>query len=676
MNNMYDPSPYQGMPSSPLSYGPFLPEADTNIEGVSPTQQTIKGEGSYDYEPLPPVDFKTSQEASRFFNFSAIASNLRVRVQNLTTFLEGKVKSFANTLLDQKDVILRYVGIATRILNQSDRNRAQNEFFDSLPTQPESAEYSPIKSPGAWISAEPTDQSFKTPQEEEKEHVTTFGQNSSDSTLIDKQSNSKKPSSNWTAATPSSFTKEGESVQDSSYSNSHSEPSSFTQTSERDSPSTSTMEKPQKALEEEKKQPPHFLTESRFRELNSEVKLRYQQEQISQLVDYVQNNWESLQKLAQEAGKLVSVKIEDLQVQQIIIRKGEGTQKLESLESQDQVLYITPTGSIYAKLDDVDVGGFKSVTKTLLLAAPKLKSFENEIRILSETINSPSQSVAPNVQGDAKAKEIQNELSIHYFLKKKLKELKDLSPELAKRYFSHICMSKKVSETESNKAAMISSFRNGGSLAGQVKKLTDPQVKAEICCDMAMGVLQLHGLNIIHRDLNLGNFLVTLNDQGGVEKVEVSDFGTSALIQPDKDIFEAANYHIAYSPPEFYTNREVNNFKGDVYQLAVAYYQIFQGYTNREMTNLMTNQLRGKAQLEKEKNPKINEDAQFFKLLVERKSHPETWPGFNDIPEPIQGLLKEMLNVDPSKRPSMDVVVQRINDYTELLKPTLSLGPL
>lgn len=244
--------------------------------------------------------------------------------------------------------------------------------------------------------------------------------------------------------------------------------------------------------------------------------------------------------------------------------------------------------------------------------------------------------------------ELRNERRIHAYLKSNFHPAE----------CSNLVIAREAVYLESGQAGLITEWCNGGNVESWLtpenlqKKPLSIDDKCFMAAQMATGVAQLHAKGIIHRDLKLDNFMVVL-DKGKIKQVKLGDFGLSTLTHQEPLKYYPHHLPKCFKPPEIIKweisppntllpgadPQSLYKPSLDIYELGVAYYQLF---SNTEMKNL---------KFFKKPN---GEDRTAEEVLRMRQEfdNPESMPGFTAIPEPIQGMIRRMMDPDPSKRPT------------------------
>jgi len=123
-------------------------------------------------------------------------------------------------------------------------------------------------------------------------------------------------------------------------------------------------------------------------------------------------------------------------------------------------------------------------------------------------------------------------------------------------------------------AYLVSEYVRGRPLQ-TVERPVAPARALEIACDLARGLGAAHRRGVLHCDLNVGNVLVTEDDQ-----IKIVDFGLARLLlptsameeQPERPLFGTAD-HI---PPEAWRGEELT-VRSDLYSLGVIAFDLCAG---------------------------------------------------------------------------------------------------
>ena len=182
------------------------------------------------------------------------------------------------------------------------------------------------------------------------------------------------------------------------------------------------------------------------------------------------------------------------------------------------------------------------------------------------------------------------------------------------------------------------------------KKLTELEVQC-YTIQIIKALKYLHSHRIIHRDLKLGNLFIN-------EKMElkVGDFGLATKLEFDGERKRTVCGTPNYIAPEILEGKTGHSFEVDIWSLGVIIYTLIIGKPPFETNNV------------KERYKRIKSDNYNF-------------PENALISEPSKELIKNILILDPNKRPNLDQIL--VSDFfnmgisvPKLLQPsTLACPP-
>ena len=170
---------------------------------------------------------------------------------------------------------------------------------------------------------------------------------------------------------------------------------------------------------------------------------------------------------------------------------------------------------------------------------------------------------------------------------------------------------------------LILELCNGGTLADRIKEnLSSQDQILSYMLDIIEALVFCHQQNIAHRDIKPQNIFIDEHHHA-----KVADFGLSSVLKARQDLVDTACGSPNYLAPEIYSQEAYDPFKADVFALGVTFYQ----------------------------------------MLVKKLPWPEeiTTAG-PERPTPVfprmlghnmTSLLKAMLDLDPNKRPTMEMIM-------------------
>lgn len=159
-----------------------------------------------------------------------------------------------------------------------------------------------------------------------------------------------------------------------------------------------------------------------------------------------------------------------------------------------------------------------------------------------------------------------------------------------------------------------------------------------ICKILAKSISRLHSYGVVHGDLKINNILFSFSTDKQNIIAKLIDFGNSFLksMPPDKpDIFQIDQIYCAPETYRFIAGEEIQiDEKIDIFALGIVFHYIY------------TSDL-----------PKINGDS---KYIFEAKLNGEEVILSNKLGIGLSQLIKRMLSVEPTLRPSADEVYMEL----------------
>ena len=332
-----------------------------------------------------------------------------------------------------------------------------------------------------------------------------------------------------------------------------------------------------------------------------------------------------LSKVAGEAFKYM--KAHGRATQKLAIKTGE--YQVTSLSEQHKIIF-KPSGKIYLSSGQLGEGGFKTTYKAWSSAGAwhAISVSRNNLMKASAELN------------------MERELNLE------LKAYKRANADL-----SNVNMCTSVSAEGSNQFVMASQLLDGDvdHLLGRAP--LSKQETLKVISEMAKGIMQLHGVGIIHRDVKPSNFLFK-KDEGQIVGVKINDFGVSTSDSVPHLKFPVKVMDTDYKPLEIKGDQSNHYSKAiDIYQLGICIYQLQMNYSYADYHATIQ---RAIGELN---NP--NDRREYVGKISEWKKTPEKWEGMGGIEEPIKGFMLNMLSTNPAERPSAEEVFKFFSQLQE-----------
>ena len=159
------------------------------------------------------------------------------------------------------------------------------------------------------------------------------------------------------------------------------------------------------------------------------------------------------------------------------------------------------------------------------------------------------------------------------------------------------------------------------------KRLTEFEARYYIF-QIIMALKYLHKFKVIHRDLKLGNLF--LNDK---LEIKLGDFGLAAKLEYENEKRHTVCGTPNYLAPEVITSKLGHSFEVDIWSLGVVLYALVVGKPPFETTEV-----------------KMTYDR------IKRGSY--AFPEQIDLSENVKNLITRIFNLEPTKRPSLDAILE------------------
>jgi len=159
------------------------------------------------------------------------------------------------------------------------------------------------------------------------------------------------------------------------------------------------------------------------------------------------------------------------------------------------------------------------------------------------------------------------------------------------------------------------------------KRLTEVEVQCYVA-QMISALKYLHSHRVIHRDLKLGNLF--LNDK---MELKMGDFGLAAKLEFDGEKKRTVCGTPNYIAPEIIEGKGGHSYEVDTWSLGVIIYTLIVGKPPFETPDVKLT---------------------YKKIKACNYSFPDTIP----MSDAAKSLISRILNLDPSKRPTLDEILQ------------------
>ncbi len=190
---------------------------------------------------------------------------------------------------------------------------------------------------------------------------------------------------------------------------------------------------------------------------------------------------------------------------------------------------------------------------------------------------------------------------------------------------------------------LVMQYVSGGSLADLLKSEgpLDWQRAARYVADVGEGLLEVHGLGIVHRDVKPANILWDPRR----DEALLTDFGVAARLADPA----AIGGSIPYMAPEAFDGRVA--FSLDVYSLASTFFELVTGsapFPGSRISELKQRIARGL---------------------------PDPDPRCDVLPEPLERIIRDGLAADPGRRPDLKAFVTRLRGtLNQLMADTFTMS--
>lgn len=175
------------------------------------------------------------------------------------------------------------------------------------------------------------------------------------------------------------------------------------------------------------------------------------------------------------------------------------------------------------------------------------------------------------------------------------------------------------------------------------KRLTDIEVQCYVI-QIVRALKYIHNHKIIHRDLKLGNLFIT-----NKLELKLGDFGLAAKIEYEGQRRKTVCGTPNYIAPEVLEKKNGHSYEVDVWSLGVIIYTLYYGRPPYETADVKLT---------------------YKRIKINNYSFPESIK----IHYTAKRLISSILNLDPSKRPSLDQILD--NEYFKIFSSVPHVLPL
>src|SRR6266481_2289357 len=166
----------------------------------------------------------------------------------------------------------------------------------------------------------------------------------------------------------------------------------------------------------------------------------------------------------------------------------------------------------------------------------------------------------------------------------------------------NVCRILRLGESEDGLIYLVMPFLKGELLSDREVRggPMDMTLGVTLLKQMCAGLHHAHELQIIHRDLKPENVMLVPDDDGGVERAVVMDFGLAKERRADPAIAKLTATGIILGTPEFMSPEQIRgkplDARSDVYALGIVAFEMFSGklpFQGRNAQEMMIARLRG-----------------------------------------------------------------------------------
>ena len=197
----------------------------------------------------------------------------------------------------------------------------------------------------------------------------------------------------------------------------------------------------------------------------------------------------------------------------------------------------------------------------------------------------------------------------------------------------NVCRILRLGESEDGLIYLVMPFLKGELLSDRDVRggPMDMTLGVTLLKQMCAGLHHAHELQIIHRDLKPENVMLVPDDDGGVERAVVMDFGLAKERRADPAIAKLTATGIILGTPEFMSPEQIRgkplDARSDIYALGIVAFEMFTGklpFQGRNAQEMMIARLRSQP-------------------LAIRTLRP-------DVPDAVEKALTKALQTNPDDR--------------------------
>jgi serine/threonine-protein kinase len=165
----------------------------------------------------------------------------------------------------------------------------------------------------------------------------------------------------------------------------------------------------------------------------------------------------------------------------------------------------------------------------------------------------------------------------------------------------NVCRILRLGESEDGLIYLVMPFLKGELLSDREVRggPMDMTLGVTLLKQMCAGLHHAHELQIIHRDLKPENVMLVPDDDGGVERAVVMDFGLAKERRADPAIAKLTATGIILGTPEFMSPEQIRgkplDARSDIYALGIVAFEMFAGklpFQGRNAQEMMIARLR------------------------------------------------------------------------------------